>query len=74
MNGNALKFRRSIEKHRIVGFDTAPLIYYIEDVAPYAGLLEPAFELLASHRLPFVTLDRRLGHAAKKEGFSVLGV
>jgi len=51
MNGNTLKFRRSIEKHRIVGFDTAPLIYYIEDVDPYADLLEPAFEFLGSHRL-----------------------
>jgi predicted nucleic acid-binding protein len=51
MNGNALKFRRSIEKHRIVGLDTAPLIYFIEDIAPYADLLESAFELLSSHRL-----------------------
>ena len=55
MNGNALKFRRSIEKHRIVGLDTAPLIYFIEDVAPYADLLESAFELLSSHRLGAVT-------------------
>jgi len=55
MNGNALKFRRTIEKHRIVGLDTAPLIYYIEDVAPYGDLLEPVFELLASHRLHAVT-------------------
>ena len=55
MNGNALKFRRSIEKHRIVGLDTAPLLYFIEDVAPYADILEPAFELLGSHRLRAVT-------------------
>ena len=55
MNGNALKFHRSIEKHRIVGLDTAPLIYFIEDVAPYADLLESAFELLSSHRLGAVT-------------------
>ncbi len=55
MNGNALKFRRAIEKHRIVGFDTAPLIYFIEDVEPYADLLEPVFELLGSQRLHAVT-------------------
>jgi len=55
MNGNALKLRRSVEKHRIVGFDTAPLIYYIEDVDPYADLLEPVFELLGSHRLNAIT-------------------
>ncbi len=34
MNGNALKLRRAIEKHKIIGLDTAPFIYYIEDVAP----------------------------------------
>lgn len=51
MNGNALKFRRSIEKHKIVGLDTAPFIYFIEDVAPYADLLEPAFNLLENHGL-----------------------
>ncbi len=55
MSGGALKLRRAVEKHRIVGFDTAPLIYYIEDVDPYADLLEPAFELLASHHLNAVT-------------------
>lgn len=55
MNGNALRLRRLVEKHRIVGVDTAPLIYYIEDVDPYADLLEPAFELLASHRLNAIT-------------------
>jgi len=32
MNGNALKLRRAIEKHDIIGLDTAPFIYYIEDV------------------------------------------
>jgi predicted nucleic acid-binding protein len=31
------------------------LIYFIEDVAPYADLLEPAFELLSTHRLRVVT-------------------
>ena len=55
MNGNALKFRRSIAKHRVVGFDTAPLIYLIEDVAPYADLLHPIFERLESHALGAVT-------------------
>lgn len=55
MNGNAPKFRRSIEKHQIVGLDTAPFIYFIEDVAPYADLLDPAFSLLENHRLCAVT-------------------
>ena len=55
MNGNALKFRRSIAKHRVVGFDTAPLIYLIDDVAPYADLLHPIFERLESHALGAVT-------------------
>ena len=55
MNGNAPKFRQSVERHRIVGFDTAPLIYYIEDVDPYADLLDPVFELLGGHRLNAIT-------------------
>jgi predicted nucleic acid-binding protein len=55
MNGNALKFRRSIEKHRVVGLDTAPLIYFIEDVTPYADLLNPVFDRLESHTLGAVT-------------------
>lgn len=55
MNGNALKFRRSVEKHRVVGLDTAPLIYFIEDVTPYADLLNPVFDRLESHALAAVT-------------------
>jgi predicted nucleic acid-binding protein len=55
MNGNALKFRRSIEKHRIVGLDTAPFIYFIEDATPYADLLDPIFERLERHALVAVT-------------------
>lgn len=55
MNGNALKFRRSVEKHRVVGLDTAPLIYFIEDVTPYADLLYPVFDRLESHALAAVT-------------------
>jgi predicted nucleic acid-binding protein len=55
MNGNALKFRRSIEKHRVVGVDTAPLIYFIEDVTPYADLLHPVFDRLERHALAAVT-------------------
>jgi hypothetical protein len=34
MNRNALKLRRAIEKHKIIGLDSAPFIYYSEDVAP----------------------------------------
>lgn len=55
MNGSALKVRRIAEKHKVVGLDTAPFIYYIEDVAPYADLLEPVFGLLESHSLSAVT-------------------
>ena len=55
MNGNAVKFRRAIEKHRVVGLDTAPLIYFIEDVTPYADLLNPVFDRLESHALGAVT-------------------
>ena len=55
MNGNALKLRRAIEKHKIIGPDTAPFIYYIEDVAPYADLLDPVFSLLENHALRAVT-------------------
>lgn len=55
MNGNAVKFRRSIDKHRIVGLDSAPLIYFIEDVAPYADLLNPVFSRLESGALGAVT-------------------
>ena len=55
MNGNALKLRRAIEKHKTVGLDTAPFIYFIEDVAPYADLLEPAFGLLEQQALRAVT-------------------
>jgi predicted nucleic acid-binding protein len=55
MNGNSLKFRRVVERHRIVGLDTAPLIYFIEDVAPYADLIAPVFTLLENRHLRVVT-------------------
>ena len=55
MNGNALKLRRVIEKHKIIGLDTAPFIYYIEDVAPYADLLDPVFTLVENHAVRAVT-------------------
>jgi predicted nucleic acid-binding protein len=55
MNGNALKLRRALEKHKIIGLDTAPFIYFIEDVVPYADLLDPVFNLLESHALRAVT-------------------
>jgi predicted nucleic acid-binding protein len=55
MNGNALKLRRAIEKHKTIGLDTAPFIYYIEDIAPYADLLDPVFSLLEKHDLRAVT-------------------
>ena len=55
MNGNALRLQRTIEKHQIIGLDTAPFIYYIEDTAPYADLIEPAFRLLETQKLRAVT-------------------
>jgi predicted nucleic acid-binding protein len=55
MNGSALKLRRVVEKHKIIGLDTAPFIYYIEDVAPYADLLDPVFRLIESRALGAVT-------------------
>ena len=55
MNGNALKLRRAIEKHKIIGLDSAPFIYYIDDVTPYADLLDPVFSLLENHALRAVT-------------------
>ena len=45
----------AVEKHVIIGLDTAPFIYYIEDVAPYADLLDPVFRMLESHALQAVT-------------------
>lgn len=55
MNGSALKLRRAVERHKVISLDTAPLIYYIEDVAPYADLVEPVFGLLENHSLRAVT-------------------
>ena len=55
MNGSALKLRRAVEKHKVIGLDTAPFIYYIEDVAPYADLLNPVFTLLENHAVRAVT-------------------
>lgn len=55
MNGKALKLRRAVERHEIIGLDTAPFIYYIEDVSPYADLLHPVFSLLENHALRAVT-------------------
>ena len=55
MSGNALRLRRVIEKHEIIGLDTAPFIYYIEEVTPYADLLDPVFGCLENHSLRAVT-------------------
>jgi predicted nucleic acid-binding protein len=55
MNGSALKLRRAVDKHRVIGLDTAPFIYYIEDVASYADLLDPVFSLIESRTLAAVT-------------------
>jgi predicted nucleic acid-binding protein len=55
MIGNALKLRRAVEKHKIIGLDTAPFIYFIENVAPYADLLDPVFSLVENHALSAVT-------------------
>jgi predicted nucleic acid-binding protein len=66
MNGNALKLQRAIEKHKTVGFDTAPFIYFIEDVSPYADLLEPAFGLLENHALHAITSTMTLAEILTK--------
>jgi len=55
MNGNALKLRRAVEKHKVIALDTAPFIYYIEEVAPYADLLDPVFNLMERQALRAVT-------------------
>ena len=55
MNGNALRLRRAVEKHEIIGLDTAPFIYYIEEITPYADLLDPVFNLLENHALRAIT-------------------
>jgi len=55
MNGNALKLQHAIERHKTVGLDTAPFIYFIEDVAPYADRLDPVFDRLENHALLAVT-------------------
>jgi predicted nucleic acid-binding protein len=55
MNGNALKLRRNVEKHMVIGLDTTPFIYYIEEIAPYADLLDPVFSLLENHAVRAVT-------------------
>ena len=38
-------------KHKFIGLDAAPFIYYIEDVAPYTDLLDPVFNLLENNAL-----------------------
>ena len=55
MNGNALRLQRIIEKHPIIGLDTAPFIYYIEEVTPYADLLDCVFNLVENHAVRSVT-------------------
>ena len=37
-----------ILKGNMVYLDTAPIIYYIEDVSPYADLLDPVFQQIKS--------------------------
>jgi predicted nucleic acid-binding protein len=66
MNGSALKLRRAVEKHKTVGLDTAPFIYYIEDVAPYADLLDPVFGLMESRALVAVTSTMTLAEILTK--------
>jgi predicted nucleic acid-binding protein len=38
-----------------VAFDTAPFIYFIQDQAPYSGLVEPLLERAATGKLSIVT-------------------
>lgn len=55
MSGDGVKFRRAVDRHRLVAFDTAPLIYFVEDVAPYADLLAPIFDRLENQTLSAAT-------------------
>jgi predicted nucleic acid-binding protein len=66
MSGEELRLRRVVEKHKIVGLDTAPLIYFIEDVAPYADLVEPIFRLLERGRTTAVTSTITLAEVLTK--------
>jgi len=40
---------------QLIGLDTAPLIYYFEDRAPYADILEPLFQSLHAGSTQIVT-------------------
>ena len=40
---------------RLVAFDTAPLIYYIEEKEPFAGIVTPFFDTLGSGRFQTIT-------------------
>ena len=42
-------------KGHMVYLDTAPIIYYIEDVSPYADLLEPVFQQIKSGSIQVCT-------------------
>jgi predicted nucleic acid-binding protein len=53
--GTRLSFVELSKNTKVIGLDTAPFVYYIEDAAPYADLLHPAFSLLENHRLRAVT-------------------
>lgn len=55
MNGNAAKLRRALENHKVIGLDTAPFIYYIEDVSPYADLVHLVFTAMENQALHAVT-------------------
>jgi len=71
MNGSAARLRRAVEKHKIIGFDTAPFIYYIEDVAPYADVLDPVFRLVDDRTLGGVTLAEILARPFADKNFSL---
>ena len=47
-----------------VYFDTAPIIYYVEDVALYADLLEPVFQAVKSGSLSGLYGDPYIGRNA----------
>lgn len=66
MSGGELRLRRAVEKHKIIGLDTAPFIYFVEDVAPYADLVEPIFRLLESGRPIAVTSTITLAEVLTK--------
>ena len=55
MNGNALKLRRAIEKHKIIGLDTAPFDLLYRGRCPLRRSPQSGIYRLENHALRAVT-------------------